>query len=227
MENMVGQTQAAQVPNTVQVPNYSGVNIQIFNPSVAAPGASTPPATINAPNYCTAPAYPANYYMQNLAQVGQVPQAGTVQAVQPASDKKKEKKEIVQLTDDYIMTLESYLDDQNKQIRLMGAKEVVARLDEDHNRKNDAALNALVNKMLQDPYKPVRFLAMAALDSRLATGNSKSQEIVKNIQRQKTNNKYDKEDSLKASNILLKMSSNTMTKEFEASENKKSKGETE
>ena len=57
MENTVGQAQ------TVQVPNYSGVNIQIFNPSVAAPGANTPAPTVNTANYTTIPTYPANYYI--------------------------------------------------------------------------------------------------------------------------------------------------------------------
>lgn len=225
MENTVGQTQTVQMPNTVQVPNYSGVNIQIFNPSVAAPGSALPPSTINAQNYSTNPIYPANYYTQNLAQQPQVQSTGAVQAVQEQG--KKEKREIVQLTDDYIKTVESYLNDQNKEVRLMGAKEVLARMQEDSSRKNDAALNALINKMLQDPYQPVKFMAMAALDSRLAAGNDTSVKILKDIKQQKTKTDYEKEDALKASNILLKMSGSTMTKEFEVTDNSKNKGEKE
>lgn len=208
MTEMVGQAQ------NVQVPNYSGVNIQIFNPSVATPGAVAPPATVNAPNYSTNPSYPANYYTQNLAQ----PAAATVppvQAVKEADKKKTEKREIVQLTDNYIKTVEGYLNDQNKDIRLMGAKEVLARLQEDDTRKDDPAMNTLVNKMLQDPYQPVKFIALAALESRAATGNSTSVGILQNIQKQKT--AYG-EDSLKASNVLLKLSGNTTQKEFEVKE---------
>lgn len=209
MENTVGQAQTQA--QSVQVPNYSGVNIQIFNPSVAAPGAAVPASTVNAGNYSTNPVYPANYYMQNLAQ----PQ--TEQVKEPEK-KKTEKRQIVQLSDDYIKNLENYLNDQNKEVRLMGAKEVLTRLQEDNSRKDDAALNALVNKMLQDPYQPVKFIAMAALESRAATGNDTSMKLLQNIKQQKTG--YG-EDSLKASNILLKMSGNTVQKEFEVQDKPK------
>ena len=199
-------TSAQPQGQNVQVPNYSGVNIQIFNPSVVTPGANAPASTVNAPSYSTAPAYPANYYTQNLAQ--------TPPAAAPAEDKKKtEKREIVQLTDEYIKNLEGYLNNQNKDIRLMGAKEVLARLQEDESRKNDPALNALVNKMIQDPYQPVKFIAMALLESRAVTGDSTTVGLLKTEQQKKNN--YG-EDALKASNILLKMSANTTEKEFEA-----------
>lgn len=201
MDNVVGQ------PQTVQVPNYSGVNIQIFNPSVAAPGGTVPASNVNAGNYSTNPSYPANYYMQNLAQQPQQAPA----KVQPEA-KKTEKREIVVLTDNYIRNLERYLNNPSKEIRLMGAKDVLARLQEDDSRKNDPALNSLVNKMIQDPSQPVRFIALAALDSRAATGNGLTVKLLQNMQQQ--NSAYG-EDSLKASNILLKMSSKTTKKEFE------------
>ncbi len=197
MENTVGQ------PQNIQVPNYSGVNIQIFNPSVNTPGSTAAPATINAPNYSTNPtSYPANYYTQNLAQ-----------PVKEVDKKKMEKRQIVQLTDDYVKSLENYLNDQNKQVRLMGAKEVLARLQEDDSRKNDPALNALVNKMLQDPSQPVRLMAMTALENRNATGNDTSKIILTNIQ---NSNQSHGEDSLTASKVLLKMAATTTEKEFEA-----------
>lgn len=204
MSNSVGQGQ------NIQVPNYSGVNIQIFNPSVVTPGGTISSSNVNAPTYSTNPScYPANYYTQNFAQPAQQ------EKPEKTEGKKTEKREIVQLTDDYIKNLELYLDDQKKDVRLMGAKEVLARLQEDPSRKDDAALNALVNKMLQDPYQPVKFIAMAALESRAATGNGTTANILKNIQQQKT--AYG-EDSLKASNILLKMSGDTVEKEFEVKE---------
>lgn len=208
MENIVGP------PQNVQVPNYSGVNIQIFNPSVAAPGASVPASNVNATNYTTNPAYPANYYTQNFAQPQPaVPTPVQPQPSEPEKEKvKTEKRDIVQLTDEYIKTLEGYLNNQNKEVRLMGAKEVLVRLQEDDTRKDDVALNALVNKMLQDPYQPVKFIAMAALESRVASGDNTSKQLLQSIQQQKTAHG---EDSLKASNILLKMSGNTVKKEFE------------
>jgi len=215
MADVVGQ------PQTVQVPNYSGVNIQIFNPSVAAPGATVPPANINAQNYSASPIYPANYYTQNLAQSNPVQ---PVKAADETEKKKTEKRKIIELTDDYIKNLENYLSDQNPQVRLMGAKEVLARLQEDESRKNDEALNALINKMLQDPYQPVKLIALGILETKTATGNNKSIELVRNIQHSKTKHG---EDELKASNVLLKMSGPTIEKEFDIKDKPKSKGEKE
>lgn len=204
---MVGQ------PQTVQVPNYSGVNIQIFNPSVAAPGASTPAPSYNTTNYNTMPSYPQNYYTQNLAQ--QTPAPAAVPVVEK---KKTEKRDIVKLTDDYIKNLENYLNSQNSQVRLMGAKEVLARVQEDESRKDDPALTALTNKMLQDPSQPIKFIALALLESRAVVGNDTTVKILKYMQQQKTG--YG-EDALKASNILLKMSGATVQKEFEVKEKSK------
>ena len=187
MQNVVGQ------PQNVQVPNYSGVNIQIFNPSVVAPGGAAPVSTVNSQNYSTNPGYPPNYYTQNLN-----PNAPSATATATATangnenakadssnDKKKtEKREIVQLTDDYIKTVENYLNNQNPEIRILGAKEVLARLQEDDSRKDDVALNALVNKMLQDPSQQIKFLALAALDSRVASGDEVSIKLLQDIQQQ-------------------------------------------
>lgn len=208
MDNNIGQAQ------TVQVPNYSGVNIQIFNPTVAAPGSTIPASTINAGNYSTNPSYPANYYTQNLAKPAETPPPPPPPVTpEPEVEKKKtEKRDIVVLTDDYIKNLESYLNSQKKDVRLMGAKEVLARLQEDESRKDDPALNALVNKMLQDPYQPVKLMALAALESRVATGNDTSVSLLQTIQGQKSGHG---EDSLMASNILLKMSGVKTQKEFE------------
>ena len=210
MENInttTGQTK------TLQVPNYSGVNIQIFNPSVAAPGAAVPASNVNSTtNYSTNPCYPANYYTQNMGQPSLQPAA--VKAVEEVKDSQStgtEVREVVELTDDYIRTLESYLNSSDRDIRLMAAKEVLDRLHEDESRKNDEALTALINKMLQDPYQAVKFVAMAALEARSVNGNQKTVTLLKQIQNNDTN--YG-EDSLKASNILLKMSSNTLKKEF-------------
>ncbi len=218
----------------VQVPNYSGVNIQIFNPSVTPPGATAPVYNVNAPNYGTNPVsgcYPSGYYTNNWANPANNnsnnsnnTNTTTNTSETTKSDKKTEKREIVQLTDDYIRNLENYLNSQDKEIRLMGAKEVVARLDEDHSRKDDKALNALINKMLQDPYSPVKLLAMGALDSRIATGDAFTVGLLTQMQNSKAG--YG-QDALQASNILLKMSGQKVEKEFEVKDNKKSTQKTE
>ncbi len=200
-----------QNPQNVQVPNYSGVNIQIFNPSVMAPGTNM--------------TYPPNYYTTNYGPQGQPPQPmppqtppQTPAAPTEADKKKTEKRDIVELTDDYIKNLENYLNSQDPEVRLMGGKEVLARLQEDDSRKSDKALNALVNKMLQDPSQKVRVIALAALNSKAATGDDLTVQILKNMQNKKTT---DGQDALLASEILLKMSGNTIKKEFEVKENNK------
>ena len=132
--------------------------------------------------------------------------------------KKTEKRKIVQLTDEYIKTLENYLNNQDKEVRLMGAKEVVARLQEDDTRKEDPALTALVNKMLQDPYQPVKMLALGVLDSRQCTGNDYTVGVLQKMQSGQTG--YG-QDAKTATNILLKMAGKTVEKEFEVKEQPK------
>ena len=260
-------------PQPIQVPNYSGVNIQIFNPTVGAPGCGAPVYNVNSPNYQSNPNnhYPAGYYINQWGSPQQAPAASAsataTATVQPmpappsspqaqtpdatvkdeqktstpaaedkkpdsaAADKdapkettKKEKRKIVQLTDDYIKTLENYLNSQDKEVRLMGAKEVVARLMEDESRKDDKALNALVNKMLQDPSEQVKFLALSMLDSRNATGDMTTVQLLQAMQQSKSG--YG-QDALLASNILLKMAGKTVEKEFEVKDDKKAETKNE
>ncbi len=134
------------------------------------------------------------------------------------TDKKTEKREIVQLTDEYIKNLENYLNSQDKEVRMMGAKEVIARLEEDNSRKDDKALNALVNKMLQDPYTPIRILALSALDSRAVTGDELTVGLLK--QMQNSQGGYG-QDAMQATETLLKMSGKKVEKEFEVKDDKK------
>lgn len=262
MQNYVVQ------PQPIQVPNYSGVNIQIFNPTVGVPGAGAPVYNVNSPNYQSNPNnhYPAGYYINQwgspqqqqpsasatasatatVQQPSPSPTAAPVQTVKdeqsssataPAQSQaqgdekksaakdetketpKKEKRKIVQLTDDYIKTLENYLNSQDKEVRLMGAKEVVARLMEDESRKDDKALTALINKMLQDPSQQVKFLALSMLDSRNVTGDATTVQLLQAMQQSQSG--YG-QDALLASNILLKMAGKTVEKEFEVKDDKKS-----
>ena len=124
------------------------------------------------------------------------------------AEQEKEKKntketKIVALTDEYIKSLENYLNNPNDEIRIMASKEVLKRLDEDKDRYNDAALNALLNKMMQDPSKLVRLASLSAFSSQLASGNDYTVKLLRDIQ---SNPNADKEDVLQAADILLKMS---------------------
>lgn len=254
MDNSVGQTQS--MVGTVQVPNYSGVNIQIFNPAVGAPGATLPQSTVNAPTYTYATnpgaCYPPNYYTQNLANgansnqnvAGQTQDSKNNQTAQDSLSsqntnsqsstqtnsttetaktsqvgKKMKEVEVVELTDDYIKTLEGYLNNSNKDIRLMAGKDVVARFSEDKTRKNDPALNALLNKMLQDPYQPVKFLAMSTLDAKLASGDEKTVKLLQGIQQTNSNKIAEKDDPVQASSVLLQMAGPRTKKLVESDEN--------
>jgi len=124
-------------------------------------------------------------------------------------EKNGKKTKIVALTNEYIMSLENYLNNPNREIRLMASKEILTRLDEDKDRFDDAALNALLNKMLQDPDKLVRIAALSAFSAQLASGNDFTVQLLNEIQ---NNPNADKEDVLEAANILLKMSSSTEIK---------------
>ena len=131
-------------------------------------------------------------------------------AAAEAEEKKNSKqKRVVALTDEYIKSLENYLNNPNDEIRLMASKEILTRLDEDKDRNNDAALNALLNKMLQDPSKLIRVAALSAFASQLASGNDYTITLLHNIQQ---NPSADKEDVLQAADILLKMSAGTEVK---------------
>ncbi len=134
--------------------------------------------------------------------------------------KKTEKRKVVELTDEYIKNLENYLNSQDKEVRMMGAKEVVARLQEDDSRKDDPALTALINKMLQDPDQHIRILALSMLDSRVCTGNDYTVNVLKKMQNSTSG--YG-QDAAQATNILLKMSGKVVEKEFEVPENSSKK----
>ena len=121
-------------------------------------------------------------------------------------EKKGEKIRVVSLTDEYIMSLENYLNEPKEELRIIGATEVVNRLGEDKSRYDDAALNALLNKMLQDPCSKVRILALSALAAQLASGNNYTVTLLQQIQ---NNPQANPDDVMAAADILLKMAANT------------------
>lgn len=250
------QQPTAQQPQNMQIPSsMSGVNIQIFNPSVTPPGATPPTYNVNAP------CYPSNYYTNpmggnganNAGQAGANANANanangtngtsgsangvngqtgtdknsstnTTTETESKDGKKTEKKKIVQLTDDYIKNLENYLNSQEKDVRLSAAKEVYSRLEEDESRKDDKALTALINKMLQDPSEEIRVLAMAALQGRIVTGDDFTVGVLTRMQNDKAHYGMDAVD---ASKILLQMSGKQVEKEVPVSEKSQKKEKTE
>ena len=139
-------------------------------------------------------------------------------------NKKTEKKTVVQLTDQYIMSLENELNSQDKNIRLNGAKAVYERLDEDPSRKDDKALTALINKMLQDPSQEIRLLAFSALDGGICNGDEVTAQILQQIQT--TGAGYGM-DAVDANKILLRMAGKTVEKEVPIDPNKRTKIKTE
>lgn len=242
VQNQCAVQPQAQQPQNVQVPaSTSGVNIQIFNPSVTPPGATPPTYNVNAP------CYPSNYYTNPMGAgamngAGQTGNGGNGSAIgantgseknseanktsetETKDGKKTEKKKVVQLTDDYIRNLENYLNSQEKDIRLSAAKEVYSRLEEDPSRKDDKALTALINKMLQDPSEEIRVLAMAALQGRIVTGDDFTVGVLTRMQNDKAHYGMDAVD---ASKILLKMSGQQVEKEVPVTESSKKKEKTE
>ncbi len=134
------------------------------------------------------------------------------------SNKHKEKRDVVELTDNYIRTLENYLNSQDVEVRKMGAREVVNRLEEDPSRKDDPALTALVNKMLQDPSVAIRAVALSIVESQTLHGNDLTASI---LQKMQTSKDGFGQDAIQASSALLKMAGKTVEKEVEVP-NKKS-----
>lgn len=242
-------TASVNYPNQ-QNPSYSGVTINITNPTVNAGNQTCPPTVqleqplqqvtnpiaqtpINnnvqqespqkSPEQAQIQSYPPQYYLNNYnIQNGKkaLEQPDTQDVDMTASSdiinnldtkideenelkKNSKEKRVVALTNEYIMSLENYLNNPNTEIRLMAAKEILKRLDEDKERYDDAALNALLNKMLQDPDKLVRIAAMSAFSSQLAGGNEFTVQLLNKIQNDPN---AEKEDVLEAANILLKMS---------------------
>ena len=227
-------------PQVTTSPGATGVNIQIFNPSVTPPGAMAPTYNVNAPNYYPAGAYPSNYYTTQMGGcncchcnngnngVNQESNSNTSttqtsENISSTGDK-TEKKRVVLLNDDYIRNLENMLNSQDKSQRITAAKAVFERLDEDPSRKDDKALTALVNKMLQDPVQEVRLLALSALEGRICNGDDFTVAVLKNMQ---TNPQGQGFDAADASRILLDMSGQRVDKDVAVDPDKHTKIKTE
>lgn len=232
------QQQQTYCPAQAAGPTASAVNIQIFNPTANAcpqpmmqyPMMQAPPPLYpNASLYDKGQngnpgiSYPMNYnapinQTNNYNALPKQEEPPKETPVEPKKEEKKaddKKKEKVILTDDYIKSLENYLNNQNPKVRLSAAKELLERFKEDNTRQNDPALCALLNKVLQDPKASVRYIGLTTLDIGYALGNDETVQILEQL-KNKPELEYG-EDAVLASQILLKMSGQKV--EVPASEN--------
>ena len=162
----------------------SGVNIMIFNPTVQPAD-----GTINSScNYVLPPGYPPPPQPVNNTNVNNnnnnQPPAATKFFDAPAKkeEEKKYKKEVTELDDQLIMTVENYLRNPNKEIRLQGITKLIDLLKEDpENRRDDVALNNLVNLALQDKDPSIRVLAMSAIQEGIAKGDELTTQLLNNL----------------------------------------------
>lgn len=150
--------------------NYAGIGIycNVIDPSKLPPDhpllqGNMPNCTVVGPNG-PQPNYGPGYYVNNYA------------------TNAMSKKRITVLTDEYIQKLDKMLDSDDKSLREYAAKQVIQRLQEDETRHGDKALNALIDKMLLDPYDyRVRGRALNAIDLNLAGGDDKTLAILEKI----------------------------------------------
>lgn len=124
-----------------------------------------------------------------------------VDAIQRIAKNTSNDKPKMELTDHYVRNLESYLNSQDTKLRLMAGQDVVARLQEDSERKDNPALTALTNKMLQDPELSIRSLSLAALEANLVTGDDFTNQLLKQMSKQKQGS----QEADIANKVLLRM----------------------
>ncbi len=174
--------------NPAQMPQQaSGVNINIYNPSglgqnglPSGGNMYSQPVTNNAVMNNQPVQQPA---AQTLQTNEAAPIANTSISNQTEEPKKDQKtKQVVELTDDYIKTLENYLRSNDANVRRSGINQVINRFEEDKSRYDDPALTALLNIALQDPDETNRLLAMSPIASGSAHGDENSVKLLQNLQ---------------------------------------------
>lgn len=213
-------------PNAIPTGGASGVTINIMGASVNPNGANIN----NTYNTQQAPAptqaYDKNYYtMTPPYNTPSVPVGAAKLNEQKTEEKPK--KDVVLLTDDYIKTLENYIRNDNPDIKLMGAKELMKRFREDESRKNDPALTALLNLCLQSRYTNVKMVAMTMIEKGWAQGDELSQQLLAQIQQSNTGYGLDALDAaqaaLKSAGQTIKVVDNNPPKQKETKSEKKDK----
>lgn len=200
--NTSGATFNITAPPAGAVPsNASGVTINIIGASVNPNGANIYNNNAGSTVQSPAQAYDKSYYTMTPPVMQQ--QAPTVPvAATGLNDKskteEKAKKDIVLLTDDYIKTLENYIRNDNPEVKLMGAKELMKRFKEDSSRKNDPALTALLNLLLQSKYSSVKMIGTGILENGWAQGDALTQQLLAQMQQSDSGYGLDALDAAKA-----------------------------
>ena len=207
--------------DTNQKQGANGVNIYNYNPSgYGAPSTNT---CYGPYNYTTAqqPVNAANSLsyedVSNALRTnntnGQAPAsaplsgdnqplpAAPVTGTASNDNKADEKKQVTELSDDYIKMLESYLTNSNSEIRRQGIEDLIKRFEEDKSREKDPALTALLNIALQDPNASNRLLAMSPVASDVAAGDQNTIKLLENLTK---SDKVYGQEAKTASNALLK-----------------------
>lgn len=221
------QTVSVSSPSTSQIYQYpqtslynnpskqpaSGVNIFIYNPS--AIGGPSSNSTANA-NYTlpqgtqipvAAQSVAPNYTPQQNVSIANTPLVNETEKNEVKAEDNKTKK-VVDLTDDYIKTLESYLRSPDEKVRNTGVKELIKRFEEDDSRYEDPALTALLNIALQDPDANNRLLAMSTIAGGSAHGDANTVELLKPLQ---ASDKLYGQEAQMANDALLKTSQTMKT----------------
>lgn len=181
--------------------NASGVTINIIGASVNPNGANIYNNNAGNTTQAAAPtqAYDKSYYtMPQLAyQQPTVPVAASGLNDKTKTEDKP-KKDIVLLTDDYVRTLENYIRNDNPEVKLMGAKELMKRFKEDESRKNDPALTALLNLLLQSKHSGVKMIGTGILENGWAQGDTLTQQLLAQMQQSDSGYGLDALDAAKA-----------------------------
>lgn len=205
---MQPQQQAVQPQQIGYVyPNQNSQNSYPANNGYINP-VIMPQSQYQSPNYPVYPAYDFEQEQNSAASRDVLAKLDKLIELEQNQQKNKMKKQVTVLTDEYIMSLENFLNNPNKEIRRKGASEVINRLGEDKSRKNDPALNALLNKMLQDPDLGVRTLGISAFASGIAKGNDLSVQLLKYME---ANPQLYPNDVEAVSMALLKMAADEET----------------
>jgi len=212
--NMYNQGCTTQPQNINIPPNQSGVHINIINPTAGGPAPDTAnwAAGYNQwamGGYNTCPCCcPQNQY-PNSTQINNDNSTkieNNQNSVDYANNPDYQPKRITIINDDYIKTLEQWLNSQEESQRKSAAKQVFQRLQEDKRRYDNPALNALINKMLQDPCHYVKSMALLSLSSRLAKGDELTKQLLQKIAQDKS---YYGIDAEQAESILIQMAADT------------------
>ncbi len=190
--NQIYQYPQTSLYTNQPMPQYSGVNINIYNPAGMAGNTAPVPMvnnmqpsqptgsvqnseTSNAPTNLNA----ASSLTNNI--VNDKPSANTPINNLPEQNNNGKTKYIVELTDDYIKTLENYLRNPSEDLRKAAIKELIKRFEEDKTRYNNPALTALLNIALQDPSASNRLLAMSPIASGEAAGDKNTLKLLNNL----------------------------------------------